>query len=118
MAKSTWNCTSSKIDCPCGQCMTAHSEGISWVFNVELDGKNSTSTVLTGFGTIWLPSIRRCEEIAQWIRVRYTIWPSFDNWAILSGIEKTTWIHVFRNWMKKLQKCIDTQGEYITSHTN
>jgi hypothetical protein len=88
IVKGSWTCTSSKIDCPCGQCMIAHSEGISWVFNVERDGKNSTSTVLTGFGTIWLPSIRRCEEIAHWIRVRHTIWPSFGNWAILSGIEK------------------------------
>jgi hypothetical protein len=52
------------------------------------------------------------------IRVRRTRWSSVGNWVILSGIEETTWIHGFRKWMKKLQKCIDTKEDYIISPTN
>jgi hypothetical protein len=32
---------------------------------------------------------------------------------IVSGIEKTTWIAVFQDLMRRLQIYIDTQGEYI-----
>jgi hypothetical protein len=33
--------------------------------------------------------------------------------GILAGIEKPIMINVFHEWRKRLQKCIDTEGEYI-----
>jgi hypothetical protein len=31
----------------------------------------------------------------------------------LAGIERSILINVFHEWRKKLQKCIDTEGEYV-----
>jgi hypothetical protein len=35
--------------------------------------------------------------------------------AILGGVEKVTLESVFLEWMERLRRCIDTDGEYVDS---
>jgi hypothetical protein len=110
MAQNIGRWKRSKIDCLCQQRTHAYGESDLGISEAERDEKNTLSTIVDWWGTLWLLSLRSHQAILDWTRIPWSGSTSRGNQTHSGGIATVTLDRVFLAWMERLDRWIITGG--------